>query len=233
MRTLLGAAVEEEMSTAQLLHIMRVLSVRSQNRELAKMEGWAAKEADGYEDEDELPEHRVWQLEVRVTLHNPMQGVASNVLLPPVMLGDKWKEITTYRCTTGITTIERSLGGIQERGRQGEMMAVEHPHLPQLVQQAQGVLWNCLDAQARFSSGHLLGVVDAARAKVRSFALECERSGLPIQIDDVLEGEAKNRKEGIWSMKGLEIAAKVAVATLVEGAKLSVQHLLNADSGPK
>ena len=218
--------MEEEMSTAQLLHIMRVLSVRSHNIELAKMEPWATKEADGYEDRDELPEHRVWQLEVRATLHNPMQGVMSNVMLPPAALGDKWKEITTYRCTTGITTIERSLGWAQERGRQDEMLEVEHPHLPQAVQQAPGVLWNCLEAKARFGSGHLVGVVETARAKVRSFALECERSGLPIQIDDVLEGEPKNRKEGIWSAKGLEIAGRVAVAMLVESAKMGVQKLL-------
>ena len=98
-------------------------------------------------------------------------------------------------------------------------MAVEHPHLSQLLQQAEGVLWNCLDAEARFSSGHLLGVVDTARARVRSFALECERSGLLIEIDDVLEGEAKNRQDGIWSAKGLEIAGKVAVATLVEAPR--------------
>ena len=50
------------MSTAQLLNIVRVLSVRSQTDELAQMETWAAKEVDGYEDGDELPEHRVWQL---------------------------------------------------------------------------------------------------------------------------------------------------------------------------
>ena len=227
MRTLLGAAVEEEMSTAQLLHIMRVLSVRSQSIELAKMEPWATKEADGYEDGEELPDHRVWQLEVRATLYDPRQGLmSSNVMLPPVVLGDKWKEITTYRCTTGITTIERSLGWPQERGRHDEVMEVEHPHLLQAVEQARGVLWNCLEAKARFSSGHLVGVVETARAKVRSFALECERSGLPIQIDDVLEGEAKNRKEGIWSAKGLEIAGRVAVATLVESAKMGVQKLL-------
>ena len=225
MRTLLGAAVDEATGTARLLHIMRVMSVRSQNPQLAKVEAWATKEADGYEDNDELPEHRVWQLEVRATLHNPMQGVMSNVMLPPLVLGDKWREITTYRCTTGITTIEKTLGWTQERSRQGEMLEVDHPHLPQAVQQAQGVLWNCLEAKARFSSGHLLGVVETARAKVRSFALECERSGLPIQIDDVLEGDANNSSEGIWSTKGLEIVRKVAVATLVEGAKLGVGHL--------
>ena len=105
-------------------------------------------------------------------------------------------------------------------------MAVEHPHLPQLLQQAEGVVWNCLDAQARFASGHLLGVVETARARVRSFALECERSGLLIEIDDVLEGMARNRKDGIWSARGLEIARKVAVATLVESAKAGVQQIL-------
>ena len=158
-----------------------------------------------------------------------MQGVASNVMLPPAVLGDKWKEITTYRCMTGITTIERSLEGIEGRGRQGEMMEVEHPHLPQAVQQAQGVLWNCLEAKARFSSGHLVSVVEAARAKIRNFALECERSGLPIQIEDVLEGKANNGSNGIWSAKGIEIAGRVAVATLVESAKLGVQMLFKGE----
>ena len=225
MPTLLGAAVGEETSTAQLLNILRVLSVRGQNDDLAQIEAWAAKEVDGYEDEDELPGHRVWQLEVRATLHNPMQGVASNVLLPPTILGEKWEEITTYFCRTGVTTIERSLGWTQERGTQGGMLAVEHPHLLQLLQQAEGVIWNCLDAEARFSSAHLLDVVETARARVRSFALECERSGLLIEIGDVLEGEAKNRKEGIWSARGLEIAGKVAVATLVESAKAGVQQI--------
>ena len=189
------------------------------------MEAWAAKEVDGYENEDELPEHRVWQLEVRATLYNPVQRIASDVTLPPTILGEKWREITTYYCRTGVTTIERSLGWTQDTGEQGGMLAVEHPHLVQLVEQAEGVVWNCLNAEARFGSGHLLGVVETARARVRSFALECERSGLVIEIDDVLEGEVKNRKEGIWSARGLEVAAKVAVTTLVEMTKAGVQQI--------
>ena len=226
MTTLLAAAVGDEISTSRLLHLVRVLAVRSGEDKLKEIETWAEQEAEGYDEGTHLPEHRVWSLEIRVTLHNPMQGVASNVLLPPTVLGEKWKEITTYRCTTGITEIERSLGGMSEREGQGHMLRVEHPHLPQLVQQAEGVLWNCLDARAEFAEGHLSKVVEHARSRVRKFSLECEREGLSIRIVDVLEGEAVGAKDGVWSKFGRETIKRLAMPILLEVAKAQIRRFV-------
>ena len=75
MKSLTDLAENLDISTAQVLTALRIVATRADVEDLAE---WAAKELEGYEPEDELPPHRIWQLSVVATLHNPLGGIVQN-----------------------------------------------------------------------------------------------------------------------------------------------------------
>ena len=151
MKSLTDLAGNLDVSTEQVLAALRIVATRARINELA---GWAAKELEGYEAEDELPAHRSWKLTIVASLHNPMQGFITDIHVGDFAISEKLREdATTYRCRDGIGQIEDLLSD-----RETEPLAVEHPNLAQLVNSGpmlRGAGWRCTHATAKFSPQHL------------------------------------------------------------------------------
>ena len=68
MKSLTDMAGDLDTSTAQVLTAIRIVATRASVPALAQ---WAAKEMEGYDNDDELPAHRIWNLTIVGNLHNP------------------------------------------------------------------------------------------------------------------------------------------------------------------
>lgn len=68
MKSLTAMAGDLDVSTEQVLTALRIVATRAGVDELA---AWAAKELEGYDEEDTLPTHRSWELTILANLYNP------------------------------------------------------------------------------------------------------------------------------------------------------------------
>ena len=180
MRSLTDLAGDLSVPLEQLLTTLRIVATRAGVDELAD---WAAKELEGYAEDDELPPHRRWHLTITASLHNPMQGFVQDSHVGDLAIAEKYREkATVHCCRDGIGQIEDVLSSNQG----GERMAVEHPNLARLINEGPmlGGGWTCTHASATFSAVHLKLVVDRTRQTALKFCLGCEARGVDLQYEE-------------------------------------------------
>ena len=205
MGSLTDLAADLDVSTEQVLTALRVVATRAGVEELAE---WAAKELEGYTEEDELPTHRRWELTIVANLYNPYQAFVSRAHVP---IAREFREkATIYHCRDGIGQIESALSA----GGSSEPMGVEHPNLAQVVNASIQRPWTCVQANAEFSSLHLKSIVDRARQTALKLCLECEKKGIMLQYygKDDYDTTPHERKAWITTLKqeGAKLAIKEA-----------------------
>lgn len=201
MRSLTDLAADLDVSTEQVLVALRVVAYRAGVDELAE---WAAKELEGYDQDEELPPYRQWRLMIRADLYNPYQAWVPDAEIP---LPEKFRKATIYRCYNGVGRLERILADDSDG-----QLGVEHPNLSQIVSASLQPGWTCVRARATFAPGHLREIVDRARQTALKFCLECEKKGIVLHFySGGEEVEADSQQRTSWtSPLGLE-AAKLAL----------------------
>ena len=80
MRSLTDMAGDHNVPTAQVLTALRIVATRAEAAELAE---WTTKELEGYEENDEVPEHRIWEPPIVGSVANPYRGILSNIAIDP------------------------------------------------------------------------------------------------------------------------------------------------------
>lgn len=226
MRLLADVAADHDTSVAQVLTAVRVVAMRAGVQDLA---AWAAREAGGYAQDDELPAHRIWNLSVVATLQNGVGRIQPNVHVGTVALPEQHRRsATTYRCRDAVGDLEVLLAEKKGVGV-GEPMGVEHPDLAQLVNAGSLVNkgWTCTHADAQFAPIHLMNVVTKARQTALTLCLECESNGIELhwlgnEGDETEEYRRflqtlrdENTREGIRSVWSVIRAALFAAAGAV------------------
>ena len=179
MKSLTDLAGNLDESTAQVLTALRIVATRAGIDEIVD---WTEKELEGYQKEDELPEHRVWKLSIKASLHNPLQGSIQDVHLGDLAVEEEFRpQVTINYCRDGIWQLESMLSsqGTQRFG-------VEHPNLAQFINAGNllGGGWTCTHANAEFSSIHLKTVINTARQTALKFCLECEKERIDLRWGD-------------------------------------------------
>ena len=190
MRSLTDLAANLDISTEQVLTALRVVATRAGVDELVE---WAAKELEGYEEDDELPAHRGWRLTIVSSLYNPWQGFIQGVHIP---IAERFREeATTFYCRSGIGELERMLAS---PGQLSEPMGVEHPNLAQVVNASLQHPWTCARADATFSPAHLRTIVNRARQTALRLCLECEKKGIDLQYYGGEDDGASPQERKAW-----------------------------------
>ena len=180
MKSLTDLAGNLQISTEQVLTALRIVATRAGADELA---AWAAKELEGYEEDDELPTYRSWRLTIVASLHNPMQGFVQNTHVGDIAIDTRYREkVTTYYCRDGVGQIEILLSTHGNHDK-SQPLRVEHPNLAQLINSGPmlGPGWTCTHASAEFSPMHLQTIVNKARQTALRLCLECENRGVDLQ----------------------------------------------------
>ena len=196
MKSLTDMAGDLEIPTAQILTALRIVATRAQVPELAR---WAAKEMEGYNEDDELPGHRVWKLTIVGSLHNPMQAFFQDVLLGDFAIAEEYRErVTTYRCRNSVGDIE----GMLENKQDGNF-GVEHPNLAALINTGpmKSEAWTCTHASAKFSKMHLRGVVTKARQTALGLCLQCEENGVELQWGNAEDTSHEERAQWVRTLR--------------------------------
>ena len=195
MKSLTDLAGNLDVSTEQVLTALRIVATRADVPGLAQ---WAAKELEGYEEEDTLPAHRKWHLTIVASIHNPMQGFVQNTHVGDFAIAPEHREkVTTYHCREGIGQIENTLS------TQDEALSVEHPNLAILINQGPmlGPGWTCTHAAANFSPMHLRTIVNKARQTALGLCLECEAKGIVLQYGSDADASPEERKAWLDTLK--------------------------------
>lgn len=110
MRSLTDLAADLDVSTEQVLIALQVVATRAGVDDLAD---WAAKELEGYAEEDELPTHRRWELTIFANLYNPYQAFVSRAHVP---IAREYREkATIYHCRDDRANRKRIVGWKPER----------------------------------------------------------------------------------------------------------------------
>ena len=209
MKSLTDLAGDLDISTTQVLTALRIAGTRIGIDEIAD---WSRKELEGYQEEDNLPPHRIWRLTIKGDVHNPIQGTMKNLLFGDISIAEEHRDkVTTFHCQEGIWSLEKSQA---ELGFQARVF-VEHPNLAHLINSGpmRNTAWPCVHACAEFSGMHLLGVVNKARQAALGFCLSCEQKGLGLYWGD------QPGEHGTWLSKFRDEAAVQAVRTLFDMAK--------------
>ena len=205
MKSLTDLAADLDVSTEQVLIALRVVATRAGVEDLAD---WAAKELEGYAEEDELPTHRRWELTIVANLYNPYQAFVQRAHVP---IARKYREkATIYHCREGIGQIESALSA----SRHSEPMGVEHPNLAQIVNASLQRPWTCVQASAEFSSLHLKTIVDRARQTALTLCLKCEKKGIVLEYYGGDDDDAIPKERMAWittlKQEGTKLAIKDA-----------------------
>jgi hypothetical protein len=200
MRALTDMAADLDVAAEQLLTSLRVVATRAGVEELAE---WAAKELEGYTEEDELPTYRCWELTIVASLYNPYQAYIPRAHVP---IAKEYREgATIYRCRDGVGQVESVLAA----NSGAEPVGVEHPNLSRIVNASLQRPWTCVQASAEFSPLHLKQIVDKARQTALKLCLECEKKSIVLQHyggDDT-----PSRKRRAWTARLSEEATKLAI----------------------
>ena len=211
MRELSDVLAGQDISLARILLTIQVAAARAGNGELAT---WAAREASGYGDRDELPAYRIWDLEIEATLQLGLR--AERVQVPHIWFPEGKREaITTYPCRIGMEGIHRALNASEGAN---DSLTVPHPNLVVAIQQYaplhEGVL--CTAAAAKFPIGHLADVATRVRQAALTWSLKCEENGEGMKWPEDRQEEQAERTR--WKERVKEQATLEAVRGVFKGA---------------
>ena len=202
MRSLTDLAADLDVSTEQVLIALRVVATRAGVEDLAD---WAAKELEGYEQEDELPTHRRWELTIVASVYSPYQAFITRAHIP--IASEYRKKATIYHCRDGIGQIESALSA----GRESGLMGVEHPNLAPIVNASLQHPWTCVQATAEFSSLRLKTIIDRARQTALKLCLECEKKGMVLEYYGGNDDHATPKERKAWITTLKQEATKLTI----------------------
>ena len=215
MRSLTDMAGDLNSSTAQVLTALRIVATRAGVNDLAE---WAARETEGYSEEDALPAHRIWRATIIGSFHNPMQGFMTDVQLGDFAVAEEHREYaTTFHCRQGVAVIEASLG--DDKDGSGNF-GIEVPNLVALINSGpmRSHVWTCTHADARFSKVRLQDVVNRARQTALGLCLKCEEDGVELHWSGGAEATQEERTQWRSTLRdeGTKVVLRAAWETLRE-----------------
>lgn len=159
-----NSAIDVNSDLGTLLRKCKLLAARLGSKPL---EDWLLWESNGYPDNIEVPDYRIWPLEVKGHFAGPFGSGLQNAPIPLALLPEKVQgRYQRYECRQSIASIEAILakddGGTVQVST-GDRSLV----LGQKVYQHQ----NCIQAWAEFSTNQLVELVNAVRNRLLDFAL--------------------------------------------------------------
>jgi hypothetical protein len=157
-------AVDTNSDLGSLLRKCKVLASRLGSQPL---ENWLVWESNGYPDDAEIPNYRIWPLHVKGHFSGPFGSGMRNVQIPTICLPKEAREqYRRYECKQSIASIEQMLKGSKEGVYQvstGDLAVV----LGSKVYRGQ----NCIQAWAEFSASNLYELLNAVRNRILDFSL--------------------------------------------------------------
>lgn len=158
------AAVEKDTDLATLLRKCKVLAARLGS---VPLEDWVLHESNGYPADVEVPDYRVWRVQIVAHLIDSFGAQIPHVMVAPHMIPEAVRERFTrmvYR--ESVATAEYALRNDDE-----SMQTFSTGNLRSMLHNKVYKNFQCHSAVAQFSSQHLVAMLDAVRNRILDFAL--------------------------------------------------------------
>lgn len=171
-------AVDSKSELGTVLRKCKLLAARLGSRPL---EDWLLWESSGYPDDANVPEYRMWPLELKGHFCGPFGSGIRNAPIPMMCVPENLREpFMKYKCRLSVASIEEMLKKTDEGTLQvitGDLAVM----LGTKVYQNQ----NCMQAWAEFGVGNLIELLNTVRNRVLDFALavwkEAPRAGESVE----------------------------------------------------
>jgi hypothetical protein len=157
-------AVDSGSDVGALLRKCKVLAARLGSQPL---EDWLLWESNGYPDDVQVPDYRIWPLQLKGHFSGPFGSGMKNAPIPLICLPEDVREkYEKYECRQSIASIEQLIKGYQKGSLYvptGDLSVF----LGTNVYKGQ----NCVQAWAEFGVGSLLELLNAVRNRILDFSL--------------------------------------------------------------
>lgn len=160
-----NSAVDSKSDLASLLRKCKLLAARLGSQPL---EDWVLWESNGYPDNIEVPNYRIWPLEIKGYFTGPMGASLQNYPIPLACLPEKARRVyERYKCRQSIAGIETILA----KADSGTTLHVDTGDLALLLGTNVYQHYNCIQASAECNPSALVEVVNTVRNRILDFTL--------------------------------------------------------------
>lgn len=179
------AAVDANSDLGTILRKCKLLAARLNNKPFQE---WVTWESNGYPDEVDVPDYRVWSVTVKGNFTGYSWSQLNNAPIPLVKLPEKVRRhYQSFQCKQSVASIETMLGKSKGDG----LVHIGVGDLALFLGQKVYRDMNCLQAWGEFAEGHLVEVLNVVRNRILDFSLA-------IQKEDPSAGEMSDgAKAGI------------------------------------
>jgi hypothetical protein len=160
-----NSAVDAKSDLATLLRKCKLLAARLGSQPL---EDWLLWESNGYPENIQVPEYRVWTLQVKGNFGGPFGSGFRNAPIPLVCIPESVrKSYDRYECRLSIANVEDTLANSKDSG----MVEVSTHDLAVALGTKVYRDYNCLHAWAEFSTTSFVELVNTVRNRILDFTL--------------------------------------------------------------
>jgi len=157
-------AVDSKSDLGTILRKCKLLAARLGSQPL---EDWLLWESNGYPDHVDVPDYRIWPLQLKGHFSGPFGSGMRNAPIPWVCLPEKTRDAyLNYKCRQSIASIE----DILKKSKSG-LLRVSTGDLSVLIGMNVYQGQNCLETWAEFGVSNLVELLNTVRNKVLDFAL--------------------------------------------------------------
>jgi hypothetical protein len=157
-------AVDSRSDLGAVFRKCKILAARLGSRPL---EDWLLWESNGYPEEVEFPDYRIWPLQLKGHFSGPFGSGLRNAPIPWMCLPEKArKPYQNYKCRQSIASIEEIL-----RKSKSGSLHVSTGDLAVILGMNVYEGQNCMQAWAEFSISNLVELLNTVRNRVLDFAL--------------------------------------------------------------
>lgn len=165
---IINDAIESSSDLGDLLRRCTVLASRLGNTPL---EDWILWESNGYPADVELPDYRIWFVQLLGNFIGPGNLLMGERPISAHLLPEKWRDtLTRHQCRDSIGLIEQRI----RNNTSGSCKGTFH-NLPDIVGQNRYKGFFCLDAWYEFSINGYQNVVNTVRNRLLKYALALQK----------------------------------------------------------
>lgn len=167
-------------STSDLGALLRKCKLLAARLGSQPLEEWLFWESNGYPNEIEVPNYRIWSLKVRGNFSGPFGSGITNADIPLSCLSPETREkYRNYKCRQSIASMEQLLQGSEQ-----SILRVNTGDLALALSENVFENQNCMQAWAEFSVSHIYELFNNVRNRILDFSLA-------IWKEDPTAGEVK------------------------------------------
>ena len=158
------AAVDPNSDLGEVLRRCKVLAARLKSPQL---EDWLLWESNGYPDDVDLPDYRVWPIVVKGHFAGPFGSGIRNVTIPTICIPKEHREAATkFECRQSVATVSAMLEDLE-----GGTFHVARDNLAVILGNKVFPEQHCFQAWGEFSKSCVTEVLNSVRNRILDFVL--------------------------------------------------------------